>query len=45
MRELGESFDKPQSVTRCEWYVGMAVLAGNSVARIAGIDPTTKAVA
>lgn len=45
VRELGESFDKPQAVTRCEWYVGMAVLAGNSVARIAGIDPTAKAVA
>lgn len=43
VRELGESHDKPELVTRIEWYVGMAVMSGRSVARLANIDPTVAA--
>lgn len=43
VRELGESHDKPQLVTRIEWYVGMAVMSGRSVARLAGVDPALAA--
>jgi hypothetical protein len=45
VRELGEDPGKPVMTTRVEWYVGMAVLAGNSVARLAKIDPTLAAIA
>ncbi len=43
VRELGESHDKPQLVTRIEWYVGMAVTSGRSIARLAGVDPALAA--
>ena len=45
VRELGESHDRPTLVTRIEWYVGMAVMAGNSVARLAKIDSSVPAIA
>jgi len=37
VRELGESFDQPQLVTRVEWYCGMALINGRAAARLAGI--------
>jgi len=40
VRELGESFDQPQLVTRVEWYCGMALINGRAAARLAGIDAT-----
>lgn len=40
VRELGESFDQPQMVTRVEWYVGMALINGRAAARLAGVDAT-----
>jgi hypothetical protein len=40
VRELGESFDQPQIVTRCEWYCGMALINGRAAARLSGIDAT-----
>ena len=45
VRELGEATDKPQLVTRIEWYCGMAVLNGRSVARLGKIDPSLAAIA
>jgi len=45
VRELGEDTSKPQMTTRVEWYVGLAVMAGNSVARLAKVDPTLAAIA
>ena len=40
VRELGESFDQPQLVTRVEWYCGMALINGRAAARLAGVDAT-----
>ena len=40
VRELGESFDQPQLVTRVEWYCGMALINGRAAARLSGIDAT-----
>ena len=45
VRELGEDPSRPVMTTRVEWYVGLAVLAGNSVARLAKIDSTLAAIA
>ena len=45
VRELGEATDRPVMTTRIEWYVGMAVMAGNSVARLGAINPAAAAVA
>lgn len=45
VRELGESHDKPVLTTRIEWYCGLALMAGNSVARLAKIDPSLAAIA
>lgn len=38
VRDLGEVDDKPAYRTRMDWYVGLAVLNGRSVARLAGIE-------
>lgn len=43
VRELGEALDKPQMVTRVEWYVGLALVNGRAAARLAGFDATTDA--
>jgi hypothetical protein len=40
VRELGESFDQPQLITRCEWYCGLALINGRAAARLSGIDAT-----
>jgi hypothetical protein len=40
VRELGESFDRPQLITRCEWYCGLALINGRAAARIASFDAT-----
>ena len=40
VRELGESFDQPQLVTRVEWYCGMALINGRAAAKLSGIDAT-----
>ena len=40
VRELGESFDQPQLITRVEWYCGMALINGRAAARLAGVDAT-----
>ena len=40
VRELGESFDQPQVVTRVEWYCGLALINGRAAARLAGFDAT-----
>ena len=45
VRELGEDTAKPELVTRIEWYVGMAVMNGRSVSRLAKIDPSLAAIA
>ena len=45
VRELGESSAKPEMVTRIEWYCGLAVMNGRSVARLGKIDPTLAAIA
>ena len=45
VRELGEATDRPVMTTRIEWYCGLAIMAGNSVARLGKIDPTKKAIA
>jgi|TARA_R100000030_G_scaffold16157_2_gene10835 hypothetical protein len=45
VRELGEDTSRPQLVTRIEWYCGLAVKSGRSVARLAKIDPTLAAIA
>ncbi len=37
VRELGESFDQPQLVTRVEWYCGLALINGRAAARLAAI--------
>jgi hypothetical protein len=37
VRELGEDHSQPQMITRVEWYCGMAVINGRSVARLANI--------
>ena len=39
VRELGEDTSRPQLVTRIEWYCGLALMSGRSVARLAKIDP------
>jgi len=40
VRELGESFDQPQVITRVEWYCGLALINGRAAARLAGFDAT-----
>ena len=44
VRELGESHDQPQLITRVEWYCGLALINGRAAARIAdfnaNIDPS-----
>ena len=40
VRELGESFEQPQLITRCEWYCGLALINGRAAARLTGIDAT-----
>ena len=40
VRELGESFDQPQNVTRVEWYCGLALINGRAAARLTNIDAT-----
>lgn len=40
VRELGESFDQPQMVTRVEWYCGLALKNGRAVGRLANVDAT-----
>ena len=40
VRELGESFDRPQLITRVEWYCGLALINGRAAARLSGIDAT-----
>lgn len=45
VRELGEDTARPVMTTRIEWYCGLAVMAGNSVARLGKIDPTLAAIA
>ena len=40
VRELGESFDRPQLITRVEWYCGMALINGRAAARLSGINAT-----
>lgn len=40
VRELGESFDQPQMITRVEWYCGLALINGRAAARLAGVDAT-----
>ena len=40
VRELGESHDQPQLITRCEWYCGLALINGRAVGRLPGIDAT-----
>ena len=37
VRDLGESHQAPALVTRIEWYIGMAVFHGRSVARLANV--------
>ena len=37
VRDLGEVPDKPCYRTRMDWYIGMAIYHGRSVARLAGI--------
>ena len=40
VRELGESHEQPQLITRVEWYCGLALINGRAAARLAGIDAT-----
>ena len=40
VRELGESFDQPQLITRVEWYCGLALINGRAAGRLAGVDAT-----
>ena len=40
VRELGESHDQPQLITRVEWYCGLALINGRAAARIANFDAT-----
>jgi len=40
VRELGESHDQPQLITRVEWYCGLALIHGRAAARLSGIDAT-----
>ena len=40
VRELGESFDQPQLITRVEWYCGLALINGRAAARLTNIDAT-----
>ncbi|ACT65654.1 predicted protein [Cyanophage PSS2] len=44
VRDLGESHEKPAYLTRLEWYCGLTVMNGRSVARLHGIDPAQAAV-
>ena len=44
VRELGEDTARPVMTTRIEWYCGLAVMNGNSVARLGKIDPSLAAV-
>lgn len=38
VRELGESFDQPQMITRVEWYCGLALINGRAAARLADVN-------
>ena len=38
VRDLGEVNDKPCYRTRLDWYIGMAIYHGRSVARLAGVN-------
>ena len=40
VRELGESHEQPQLITRVEWYCGLALINGRAAARLSGIDAT-----
>jgi len=40
VRELGESHDQPQLITRVEWYCGLALINGRAAARLANVDAT-----
>ena len=40
VRELGESHNQPQMITRVEWYCGLALVNGRAAARLAGVDAT-----
>ena len=40
VRELGESHEQPQLITRVEWYCGLALINGRAAARVAGVDAT-----
>ena len=40
VRELGESFDQPQLITRVEWYCGLALINGRAAARLTNVDAT-----
>lgn len=40
VRELGESHNQPQLITRVEWYCGLALINGRAASRLAGIDAT-----
>lgn len=40
VRELGESHNQPQLITRVEWYCGLALINGRAAARVAGFDAT-----
>lgn len=40
VRELGESHDQPQLITRVEWYCGLALINGRAAARLTNIDAT-----
>lgn len=40
VRELGESHNQPQLITRVEWYCGLALINGRAAARLAGVNAT-----
>ena len=40
VRELGESFNQPQLITRVEWYCGLALINGRAAARLTNVDAT-----
>ncbi len=44
VRDLGESHTLPSYLTRIEWYCGLTVMNGRSVARLHNIDPAKAAV-
>lgn len=44
VRDLGESTDSPVLVTRVEWFCGLALINGRSVARLTNVDATAAVV-